>query len=95
MSGARARQEAARRYKPTSARAARSSANILGSDTAVAAVRKETESGTGMVSASSAALAEGSKTNVPPAPTVKLVPSGRASELVTYNVPALTVVPPV
>ncbi len=33
--------------------------------------------------------------NVPPAPTAKLVPVGRALPLVTSNVPPLTVVPPV
>ena len=33
--------------------------------------------------------------NVPPAPTVKLVPSGRAVLVFTISVPASTVVPPV
>ena len=38
--------------------------------------------------------AEGSKTNVPPAPTFKLVPSGMAVDVVATSVPANTVVPP-
>ncbi len=42
-----------------------------------------------------AAAANGSKMNVPPAPTAKFVPSGKPAELLTYSVPALTVVPPV
>ncbi len=41
-----------------------------------------------------AAVAEGSKTNAPPAPIVKLVPSARALEFVTHSMPASTVVPP-
>ena len=37
---------------------------------------------------------EGSNTNVPPAPTVKLVPVGRAPPVATISVPSATVVPP-
>lgn len=36
----------------------------------------------------------GSNMNVPPAPTVRLVPSGRASDSVTISVPPVTKVPP-
>ena len=38
---------------------------------------------------------EGSKMNVPPAPTVKLVPTGKAAAEVAISVPASTVVLPV
>ena len=44
---------------------------------------------------SGAALAMGSKSNVPPAPTVKLVPSGKAADVRAISVPPETVVPPV
>ncbi len=36
----------------------------------------------------------GSKTKVPPAPTVRLLPSGKAPALATISVPALFTVPP-
>ena len=37
---------------------------------------------------------DGSKMNVPPAPTVRLVPTGKAPEWAMTSVPLLTVVPP-
>ena len=41
-----------------------------------------------------APAAKGSKINVPPAPTVKLNPSGRAVLEASISVPAMTSVPP-
>ena len=62
--------------------------------------RQRTWSGTGVTAISlsataGAAATEASKSSVPPAPTVKFDPEGKASTSAISNIPPLTVVPPV
>ena len=67
------------------------------------AVKSTSVPGSGTAATPAAAIAEpvigapacdGSKMKVPPAPTVKLVPSGKAVDEVATSVPPLTLVPP-
>ena len=75
----------ARAKRPTAA--ALSNANAPGSGTLSPAAAGNPALG--------AAVAAGSKMDVPPAPTVKLEPAGRALAAAATSVPASTYVPPV